>query len=286
MRSFGVLRSVSWGFLVAVGLHAAVAKGIPAVGLPESAPEWQLYEWSATEARFEPIQAGTEIWDHFYVRWMASFNMWGWVTGEDRRMILNGSKVHGARLGMKGASTTKWFQLEGQFHNEWTEITRSDPRYNEWPVIWRWDPSRGRVEGERYPASWKQIGEPKPEPPPTPPVPEPRPQPQPQPQPRPEPRPQPVPQPVPVPQPRPTGEPGCRITLSPSRIKLGETSIMTMVADGNVTEATLDGAVVDVPEVRRQKTPIATGRIEIVGTVKGPQGSATCTATLVVEERT
>lgn len=77
-------------------------------------------------------------------------------------------------------------------------------------------------------------------------------------------------------------KPGCKVTSYPSPIYLGESSLMTLITQGNVTSAMLDGATVDYPIYKKIKRPDTVGKIPILGSASGPAGTGKCQTELEV----
>ena len=74
----------------------------------------------------------------------------------------------------------------------------------------------------------------------------------------------------------------CRLEVSPAKVQVGETVIMTMTTTGDVTQANLDGAAVDFPRVLRSRLAAEPGRIVIRGVVYSKRGVNHCDTVLEV----
>jgi len=83
--------------------------------------------------------------------------------------------------------------------------------------------------------------------------------------------------------PPPPGAPTCSLTASPFKIKLGENVTISIVTQGQVTAATIEGASVGFPTGSKSLHPGSTGTFTAQGTVSGPGGQGTCQAQYTVD---
>lgn len=294
-------------------------------GLPTSWEERQLYDRHPDTGEFTKVPVGQEIGKRAYVRWHAPRQMWVWCTGSDLRMILPGSKMQGARLGLPGKRGDNWFYLDPPGNN-WRKVT--DRKV---PEIFREDTRHGKVLSERCPEEWIAWGgELDPLPGRTPAsctlVAEPT-------------------EAAPgekikvsieasgdveimdidgrwLTPPRgwvtyapdrvgeyrsngtvrgpggtrhcrasfrikatPTRPPTCTLTASPQTVATGGKTRLRMKTEGRVTKAEIEGEEVEFPEGEKMFTPSGTGSVEVTGRVTGPGGSNTCTTEVIVEKK-
>lgn len=85
-----------------------------------------------------------------------------------------------------------------------------------------------------------------------------------------------------TPPPPPPAKPTCTLTADPVSIKIGNSLKLSLLTQGEVTSATLDGASVTFPTFQKTITPAATGSFISRATVVGDGGSNTCEANYVV----
>lgn len=252
---------------LAVGLGAMAA-----MAQAQIADESVLFRWNFDEKRFERVTPGDIEPKNFYLRWDNRQQTHVWVTGDNRHMILNTSKVQGGRLGFTGKEARNWYVYSDTREPRWKKNTERVR-----PEVWRWDPARvvggswstGSYRSERAGDEWETWGAELD--PILPPV-----------------KPPPVDPPPVKPPPNPN-DLTCEVSASPSTAKVGETVLLTMKTTGPVTAATLDGAAVDFPSVMRAKTVEAPAnarlpaKVKIVGEVKAPnQGRAECSVDILV----
>ncbi len=85
--------------------------------------------------------------------------------------------------------------------------------------------------------------------------------------------------------PTPTN-PTCEIAANPSQIKIGNSTLLTLKAKGNVTQAAINGMNVSFPEGSLSVQGTIKGQQQATGFVAGPGGVGTCQTTFNVDDGT
>lgn len=154
MQSFlGIALGIAlWASLASAATSGPSASALPSADLPTfGSDERQLYQRHPDTGRFSPVPVGSERAKWLYVRWHFGHNQWVWVTGDDRRMILPGSKTYGERLGLPGIRGLNWFLLDPPA--QWRRVTDRVPCR-----LHREDPTYGVVISESCPTGWEEWG--------------------------------------------------------------------------------------------------------------------------------
>jgi hypothetical protein len=82
---------------------------------------------------------------------------------------------------------------------------------------------------------------------------------------------------------QPVPAPTCTMTASPSALKLGETTTLT-INSVNATTATIENVAVNVPAGQTSYKPNATGTITLKGAVSGAGGTGACQVAITVTD--
>lgn len=80
--------------------------------------------------------------------------------------------------------------------------------------------------------------------------------------------------------------PTCSLAANPNKIKLGQSTMLTLMITGTATSATIEGQVVTLANPQWSLTPAAKGVFTARGMVSGPGGSSSCQTTYTVEDGT
>ena len=121
-------------------------------GLPVIPISGQFFAFDAATKKFKP-SFRTE-YNQIAVVWWPAWSGYGWVTAQDTRQMLPGSKVQGYRFGNTEANALDWYTL-GNPPNQrvWGKVRdRSQPK------VYRRDPVQGRVVSETAPMTWTSWG--------------------------------------------------------------------------------------------------------------------------------
>lgn len=123
--------------------------GLPLIPIAEV-----LFVFDGTTKKFAPVFGQHIRAERLHVVWTVARKNYGWVTGDDRRRILSGSKVQGKLMGFSGQSAKNWFKLQDPpLETKWQQT-----RDRETPKIWRDVPGRGRQVTWTAPPEWTSWG--------------------------------------------------------------------------------------------------------------------------------
>jgi len=81
----------------------------------------------------------------------------------------------------------------------------------------------------------------------------------------------------------PPPAPKCSLTSNPSVVKKGETIVFSISTEGQVTSAMIDGSSVNFPTGSKSMVANSVGTFSAQGSVTGPGGTGSCSATYTVE---
>jgi len=84
----------------------------------------------------------------------------------------------------------------------------------------------------------------------------------------------------------PPPAPTCTLSASPNKIKMGQSSVLTLITQGSATEALIDGNPVAIPTGQKSVSPQTAGMHSYTANVKGAGGSNTCKVEVMVENET
>lgn len=146
-RAFFLVLALVWGTTSVAEVRVTGSEGLPV----EIVNEVDLYAWHPDTGKFYFVPEGRAKPEHLYVRWVLKYQTYLWVTGADRRIILQGSKVQGWRLGLPGQRGLNWFKLVTAAN--WQKVTDRKR-----PEVWR-ETEDGRViKTESLPDEWVTWG--------------------------------------------------------------------------------------------------------------------------------
>lgn len=142
--------------------HAAPTEGPPGFwevyqpgpnGLPLIPISGQQFKFDGVTQKFTPSFSGE--YHQVYIVWWKNWHDYGWVTANDTRRMLSGSKLQGYRVGANAENALEWFQLgDGANSLVWKKV-----RDRGAPKVYREDPvTKARVISESAPAEWTTWG--------------------------------------------------------------------------------------------------------------------------------
>lgn len=122
-------------------------------GLPKIPISGQYFGYDDTTKKFVPIFK--PAFNQVFTIWWKGWGDYGWVTAQDTRKMLKGSKVQGYRIGFSDTRALDWYELgHGDKPNTWTRVLDRSK-----PTIYRLDPTTGeKVVSETAPAEWTTWG--------------------------------------------------------------------------------------------------------------------------------
>lgn len=83
--------------------------------------------------------------------------------------------------------------------------------------------------------------------------------------------------------PPPPPKPTCTLSANPSTVNLGSSLVLSLITQGQVTGASIEGTDASFPTGSKTITPSAVGTFTANATVTGPGGSNTCSASYTVK---
>ena len=222
----------------------------PATGLPACVKDETIfYVANFSRAKYQTIRSQEQTKDKFYVRFDFAINSWIWVTAGDPRAVAPGSKLQGWRLGVPSTTEDPRGLDWYKLGDDWFTWTKVTDR--DLPEIYRREFDGSHKLWQRYPDNWVGFGG--------------------------------------EVDPLASDRPWCRITASPSPVKVRGFLTLHVNIYGIASQATIADQKVrivrqgDLQSADLTIQPEAAGFFTATAKVTGPAGETTCEAPYSVE---